>query len=253
MATIPDQVMRDIREAAEISWRDDREMQDHAIRSEVESYQALQELDFGELAAKRDGIIADAYEFLGSWEDTLHSAQAEIEAFEKLGELTVTDVPADHLNSLKAAAAQEHDDYPAQLDYVENGIASFRYVRDIRAKIEPIRELLVRMEEIIGAECYNANIQNYSAWGVWEGEGRSFQYPVTFIADGTETKRRTAPAEIQPETLITGHYKFGANELGIYRALIRLVDMLERDYGLQTGRPASSGADVDGAALDGGA
>jgi len=39
---------------------------------------------------------------------------------------------------------------------------------------------------IIGSECYIANIQNYSAWGVWEGEGRSFRYPVTYIRDGQE-------------------------------------------------------------------
>ena len=42
--------------------------------------------------------------------------------------------------------------------------------------------------------------------------------------------------DLQPEVLITGHYKFGANELSIYRALVRIVDMLEADYGLKIAR-----------------
>ena len=33
--------------------------------------------------------------------------------------------------------------------------------------------------------------------------------------------------DLQPEALITGHYKFGANELSIYRALVRIVDVHE--------------------------
>ena len=80
----------------------------------------------------------------------------------------------------------------------------------------PIRDLLVRMEEIIGQECYNGNIQNYSSWGEWEGEGRSFRYPVTFIRNGEEEKRRARTTGLEHEELVTGYYKFGANELSIF-------------------------------------
>jgi len=69
-----------------------------------------------------------------------------------------------------------------------------------------------------------------------EGEGRSFRYPVTYIREGKEEKRKARVDDLQPEALITGHYKFGANELSIYRALVRIVDMLESDYGLKVAR-----------------
>ena len=92
------------------------------------------------------------------------------------------------------------------------------------------------MEAIIGEECYNDNIQNYSAWGVWEGEGRSFRYPVTVLRNGETEKRRSRFDDLQAEELITGHYRFGANELSIHRALVKIIDMLEADYGLKVPR-----------------
>lgn len=42
--------------------------------------------------------------------------------------------------------------------------------------------------------------------------------------------------DLQPEELVTGHYRFGANELSIYRALAKIIDMLEADYGLKVPR-----------------
>lgn len=36
--------------------------------------------------------------------------------------------------------------------------------------------------------------------------------------------------------IVTGHYRFGANELSIYRALVKIIDMLEVDYGLKVPR-----------------
>lgn len=66
--------------------------------------------------------------------------------------------------------------------------------------------ILVRMEAIIGSECCYANIQNDSAWGAWEGEGRSFRYLVTYIRNArkrsarpgsmTSSLKRRSPATI---------------------------------------------------------
>jgi hypothetical protein len=51
--------------------------------------------------------------------------------------------------------------------------------------------LLLELESIIGNECYNANIQNWGPNGVFEGEGREFRYPITFIdSDGKKDKRK---------------------------------------------------------------
>ncbi|MEW2839098.1 hypothetical protein, partial [Vibrio sp. JC34] len=40
------------------------------------------------------------------------------------------------------------------------------------------KELLIKLEKIIGSSCYNGNIQNWGANGEWLGEGRSFRYPI---------------------------------------------------------------------------
>ncbi len=41
--------------------------------------------------------------------------------------------------------------------------------------------LLLELENIIGNECYNANIQNWGPNGVFEGDGREFRYPMRLL------------------------------------------------------------------------
>ena len=100
-------------------------------------------------------------------------------------------------------------------------------------KIEPIKELLIKMESIIGNECYNQSIQNYGPGGIWEGEGRSFRYPVTLIVDAKDDKRWGISSDVDAEILMTSRYKFGANELNIFRELRKVVEMLQTEYGLR--------------------
>ena len=45
---------------------------------------------------------------------------------------------------------------------------------------EKRKRLLIELEEIVGNEFYNANIQNWGPGGVFEGGGRGFRYAVTF-------------------------------------------------------------------------
>ena len=95
------------------------------------------------------------------------------------------------------------------------------------------RNLLVKLESIIGNECYNGNIQNYGPWGEWEGEGREFRYPVTFLnTNRQKVKRKYVPDEVPFEELQTGYYAFGANELHIFRALSKVLQYLEANHGL---------------------
>jgi hypothetical protein len=236
MHAIPSEVLDGIRRAAKADWPRDHEMQCHFVASESEAYHALQALDFGEALPFRQVILDQASQYNETWEDRFNDVKGEVEAFAELASLSPDDVPADLLAGIKQRVAAEHDGYSAQLEKVQQGIEGYRYVQRTRAKIGPIRDILVRMESIVSSECYNANVQNYGAWGVWEGEGRSFRYPVTYIRDGRVEKRKSRADDLQPETLITGHYKFGANELSIYRALVKIVDMLEADYGLKIAR-----------------
>ena len=111
------------------------------------------------------------------------------------------------------------------------------------------RQLLVRMESILGNECYNGSIQNYGPGGVREAEGRSFRYPLTVrMPDRTKAKIRDSavPSTLSSEALRTGYYAFGANQLDVMAALERILEHLERHHGLSLGA-ATSKQNVDGA------
>jgi hypothetical protein len=97
------------------------------------------------------------------------------------------------------------------------------------------RQLLVRMESILGNECYNANIQNYGPGGVREAEGRSFRYPVMLrAADGTRTKIKDTfiPPTATDDMVRGGYYTFGANQLDVIAAMEKILQYLERHHGL---------------------
>ena len=235
MGNVPSEVLVAIKSAAKEEWPDDSDMQDYYVDEGIRGYLAIATLDFGPALAVKEQILAWADEYSDVWEDRASFVEEEVKAFADLLNKP-KDIPTDIYDQLRQKASVDHDWYSLQRDDVNGGVERFRYVRDTRAKIEPIRELLIRMEAIIGEECYNDNIQNYSAWGVWEGEGRSFRYPVTVLRNGETEKRRSRFDDLQAEELVTGHYRFGANELSIHRALVKIIDMLEADYGLKVPR-----------------
>ena len=102
---------------------------------------------------------------------------------------------------------------------------------------ETRKRLLIELENIVGNEFYNGNIQIWGPGGVFEGEGRALRYPVTFRDnDGTTTKMRHIDPALPADTVITGMYRLGANELSIMRALDLIVSHLERGYGLDLGK-----------------
>jgi hypothetical protein len=102
---------------------------------------------------------------------------------------------------------------------------------------EKRKRLLVELEKIVGNEFYNTNIQNWGPGGVFEGEGRALRYPVIFRGeDGRTIKTKRVDVDLPAHTIITGIYKFGANELSIMRALDLIVSHLERSYGLDLGK-----------------
>jgi hypothetical protein len=94
--------------------------------------------------------------------------------------------------------------------------------------------LLLELENIIGRECYNANIQNWGPNGAFEGEGRDFRYPITFVdPDGNKIKRKNVDTSVPAQVAVTGHYAFGANQLQIICALDKVVSYLEQNHHLR--------------------
>ena len=97
------------------------------------------------------------------------------------------------------------------------------------------RNLLVRMESILGNECYNGNIQNYGPGGAREADGRSFRYPVMLRdAEGSKTKVRDQfiPATATDDMVRSGYYAFGANQLDVMAAVEKILQYLEKNHGL---------------------
>jgi len=96
------------------------------------------------------------------------------------------------------------------------------------------KELLLRLERLIGNECYNGSIQNWGAHGIFEGEGREFRYPITFLDEnGMKEKSKYPDKSISSSKLITGYYAFGANQLQIMRGLEKVLSLLESEFDLQ--------------------
>ena len=110
------------------------------------------------------------------------------------------------------------------------------------------RKLLIALESIVGNEFYNPSIQNYGPGGIREPDGRAFRYPLTLQrADGEAEKIRSysIPDEIGDKMLRSGYYKFGANQLNVMKALDRILNHLETNYGFVIDGDAGPGEEHD--------
>jgi len=102
---------------------------------------------------------------------------------------------------------------------------------------EKRKRLLIELEKIVGNEFYNAKIQNWGPRGVFKAEGRALRYTITMRdKDGKTIKTKHVDPALPAETVITGMYRLGANELSIVRALDLVVSHLARNYGLDLGK-----------------
>lgn len=96
-------------------------------------------------------------------------------------------------------------------------------------------KLISDIEYEIGGSCYNAN--SYNGWT--DEYGCSFRYPIVYETKIEEkviplkTRLRISDnSDITPENLRTVCYKFGSNELCIGAAVVDVLDLLEKRYGL---------------------
>lgn len=98
-------------------------------------------------------------------------------------------------------------------------------------------ELVANLEYIIGSECYNPN--SYDGWN--DIEGCDFRYPINLPdSQGNYKKVRgnlnssylINTEELTPEAITFMKYRFGANELYIGKGLIKVLEYLEKRYGI---------------------
>ena len=231
---IPDEILQEIVSRARSDWPKDKDMQKHCISAEKEGFEKLQNLDFGGLSDRRDETINAAKDIFTGWDEIYNEVESEVLAHRKILGFSVEGIEQDIIDDWKALAENDHEgNFTGQLDYLETKAAQYASILETRQQIDPIKKLLIELEQIIGNECYNGNIQNYGSWGELDSIGRKFRYPVKYYSDKNEKKTWNVPADIPSEDLITGHYAFGANELSIYRALYKVVSHLRAKYGLK--------------------
>lgn len=231
---VPEEVLNEIVSRAKSEWPDDKEMQKHCISEEKEGYSRLQCIDFGDLASLKDEFIKSARESFDAWNEVCDSVESELSAYRELVEFSAEGISQEVIDEWKTQGRKEHEGYYAgQLKFLENKARKHASILATRHQIDPIKTLLIELEQIVGNECYNGNIQNYGSWGELESEGRQFRYPIKFYKDSGESKKWTVSPDIPSEELITGYYAFGANELNIYRALFKVVLHLREKYGLK--------------------
>lgn len=210
-------------------------MQDYIVKEEIDGYRKFETIDFSCVTkSEKQKIIQSAKENQESWDEISSKIENEVEALVELKKISYPNIESKFVEKWLQEAKEENEDYYRwQLDYVKQKVQQHESIKRTRKEIDPIKKILIELENIIGNECYNGNIQNYSSWGEMESEGRSFRYPVKFYNGKDEYKKWNISADIPSEELITGYYPFGANELNIYRALHKVLKHLEKSHGLK--------------------
>jgi hypothetical protein len=95
-------------------------------------------------------------------------------------------------------------------------------------------KLIAELEQIIGRNCYNGNIQNWGPNGVQYMSGRSFRYPLTTLdAEGEKRKTYGKASAADTDSFASGYYAFGANRLHIIQALDEVLQHLENKHGFK--------------------
>jgi len=233
--SIPANIIDSIRRGAKEAWPDDKDMQQYMIKTETDAYKEFTEIDFSNVPETiKSLLIGEAEMYYSSWEEITSSVLDELEAYVALNNYSFALGGNELLQEWKKEAEKENENnFRGQLDFIDTKAQKFKNILDTKKKIDPIKVLLIELENIVGNEFYNKNIQNYSRWGELESEGRSYRYPVTFNNGVSNYKTRNVFKDIPSEDLITGYYACGANDISIYRALNKVLRHLVENYGLK--------------------
>ena len=152
----------------------------------------------------------------------------ELQYFSKLNDINSQDISTEQIEEYKNIAAEKYINYSEQYSYVIEKIKNYHRNMKINKLIQPI----VDLENLIGNQCYNSNIQNYR-WGEWVGDGREFKYPIKYLCrDGSLKKEKYMKKDFNADEIMSAFYPFGANDLYIGKSIFKLLDYLENRYGL---------------------
>lgn len=151
---IPDEVLREIVARAKMEWPDDREMQKYCIAEEKEGYAKLQTMDFGNLTNLKNAFIESAKESFDAWNEVCDSVESELSAYRDLLAFSVEGLSHIVIEEWKKEARREYEGYYAgQLEFLEKKAKKHASILTTRQQIDPIKQLLIELEAIVGKEC----------------------------------------------------------------------------------------------------
>lgn len=99
---------------------------------------------------------------------------------------------------------------------------------------EDRKRLLIVLESIVGREFYNSRSQIWGPGGVFLGTGLDYRYPITLISGDATVKVKNIDPALPIDTIMTGSYRLGANQLNVMRAIDGILDYLERHCDLKS-------------------
>ena len=141
---------------------------------------------------------------------------AEVEAYEEL----TKNYNDDEIKESSLGA----ENYQNQLRFLKEKQVCETLAKAIRTPEH--LDLLLDIEHIVGSHCRNKNNKS------WKNE---YRFRPTFN-DGKKDYKpdSTGTCSLIPlDQLLAGKYKFGANELMIFEALTKVIELLESKYGLK--------------------
>lgn len=222
----PESVYRKIEREAEKNFPDNFQAQYRSIMTEIDAYNKFVNFDFEGISEADKLRVLKESRKSNSWEGKATTIGNCLHYLRKIEELSQY-IGQNKVRQIWRKIRKEYKNktFTLQLIRVLDACRDAK----IESEVEPVKNILIDMENIIGNSCYNGNIQNYGSGGVWEGEGRHFRYPVTF--EKSDKKWKVTP-EISAKKLMSGHYAFGANQLSIYSALYKIIKYLEKEHGV---------------------
>jgi hypothetical protein len=219
---IPSEVLAEIEEISKDSGGGDDDESRKVRDAEIAAY-----LRFRQLITANPDIppkLVDCAREEFCWRGRTEYLEDELNVRDELIGKDFQGLPDAEITKIKKEAMETHpNSYTDQREFIDKIM-----------KVETIKELLIHGEWLIGCNCYNGNIQNYRGRGELESIGRTFRYPVTFYNDGVPKKESYIPKGTGSLALLSGSYRFGANELRIFKGILALLEFIENRYQLDS-------------------
>jgi len=99
---------------------------------------------------------------------------------------------------------------------------------------EATKQLLAKLEDIIGNSCYNTSAKNFAGRDELD-DGRWIRYPITVQYNGKpeQFRRKLPPSVLAKDDFLRARYVAGVNHFYVVQGLFEVLQYLEKHHGLK--------------------